>query len=136
MKQIHLILCSHGEFAKELVKSAEMIIGHIDNLLVFPLLPGISMDVYRQKIVSGMNTMGAKDEYLCLVDLYGGTPCTTVLSLMKDYHMNVVTGLNLAMLIEVYVALSHEGEVDMCDLAYETLIHSGKKFYYPELKEG
>lgn len=134
MRKTHLFLCSHGSFAKELVSSAEMIVGSMSDLHIFSLLPGMSMEEFRQSISAKMDAIGADDEFLCLVDLYGGTPSTTVLSLMREYRINIVTGLNLAMLIEVYFAMTHQMECDFVQLAYETLRNSGKKFCYSELK--
>lgn len=133
MEQTHLLLFSHGCFAQELVKSAEMIIGSMEEIHVFPLLPGTSMEDYREMIVSYIIRTGEFDNYLCMIDLYGGTPSTTVLSLMKDYHINAITGLNLAMLIEVYSMREKKENDELCHLAYETLLHSSKKFYYKEL---
>lgn len=126
MKKTQLMLCSHGNFARELVKSAEMIVGKVDNIEIFSLMPGMSMEDFQKQITDRLQTMSHYDELLFLVDLYGGTPCTAVMSLMKQYPINIVTGLNLAMLIEVNCAMAHGLDASYVELAEKTLKNSGK----------
>ena len=123
-----LVCVSHGKFAKELIESAKMIAGGMDDILVFSLMPGVSMPEFRAQIAAGLEqavSEGAK-RFLCLADLYGGTPSTALISLIKDFDMEVVTGLNLAMLIEVYFAIQAGGDQDFAELAVKTLGESGR----------
>lgn len=123
-KYKHLILCSHGHFAQEVVKAAEMIGGKMNDLTTFSLLPGMSMPEFRNIIENDIKTMDGP--ILCLVDLYGGTPSTTVLTLMKDYDIDMVTGLNLATLIETYSMMHMDTNMDLAKHAYDTVRDSAK----------
>lgn len=68
--------------------------------------------------------------YVVLVDLFGGTPCNVLTVLSKKYNYDIVSGVNLPMLIDLYVkTLSMEdSEIDTDKLAEEcidTLKESG-----------
>jgi PTS system mannose-specific IIA component/D-glucosaminate-specific PTS system IIA component len=47
------------------------------------------------------------------VDLYGGTPCNVLTALTRKYNHNVITGLNLPMLIELYMSTNDSENLDM-----------------------
>lgn len=99
-----LFICSHGDFAKEIIRSAEMIVGPMENVIPFCLKPGMSGDDFLQ-IVEAQAQAHCNDHILAIADLFGGTPCTTCARLIRDYDLHIITGLNLGMLIEVYSML-------------------------------
>lgn len=45
-----VLLGSHGRFAEELIKSAEMIVGEMKNVRSFSLLPGMSLEEYMKEV--------------------------------------------------------------------------------------
>ncbi len=65
-----------------------------------------------------------EDQFLCLVDLFGGTPCNMVTSINKE-NLEIVSGLNLAMLIETYSLLQTTSIQALKDIAIQTLLNSG-----------
>ncbi len=80
--------------------SLEMIVGPVENIFAVPLLPGQGMEAYLAKIA---HVLEAKDsEAILLVDLFGGTPSNCAASLFSQcqYNVEVVSGVNLPMLIE------------------------------------
>lgn len=110
MEKFNIVIGTHGRFGEELVKSAEMIAGKMENVECCSLISEYSFEDYMHKV----------DETLCrkegltlvLVDLYGGTPCNVFTVLSKKYHYNVLTGLNLPLLIDLYLKLTNLEEVD------------------------
>ncbi len=118
MENKYLIIGTHGKFGEELVKSAEMIIGKMNNVYVFSLLPHMSMQDYLIDIEKAMVNM--PKETLCLVDLFGGTPSNTFAALSKKYNNHVVSGVNLAMLLEVYMNMSAMDSEQLCTCAVST----------------
>ena len=59
-------------------------------------------------------TMCTKEGFtIVLVDLYGGTPCNVFTVMSRKYHYPVLTGLNLPMLIDLYLKLSNMDEADL-----------------------
>ena len=99
-----ILLGSHGRFAEELIKSAEMIVGELKNVRSFSLLPGMSLEEYMKEVDQELQR--ESERTLCLVDLFGGTPSNTFCALSRKYDNVVVTGLNLGMLLETNLILS------------------------------
>jgi PTS system mannose-specific IIA component/D-glucosaminate-specific PTS system IIA component len=119
-----ILLGTHGRFGEELIKSAELILGEMKDVRSFSLLPGMALEDY---IPSVAETLGKLPKgTLCLVDLFGGTPCNAFCALSREYGNAVVTGLNLAMLMEVYMNKDQLSNQELADLAVFTLKESGK----------
>ena len=119
-----ILLGTHGRFGEELIKSAELILGEMKDVRSFSLLPGMALEDY---IPSVAETLGKLPKgTLCLGDLFGGTPCNAFCALSREYGNAVVTGLNLAMLMEVYMNKDQLSNQELADLAVSTLKESGK----------
>lgn len=119
-----IIIGTHGRFGEELIQSAEMIIGKMDCVKCCSLTKDMSFEDYRSSVEELM--MDYSGEILCLVDLFGGTPSNVISVLSKKYHAQVITGLNLPMLIEVYMNLADMSAEELAELALQTLNESGK----------
>lgn len=118
-----LIICTHGEFGKEMIRSAEMIVGKLEGVYSFSLKMGMQPMDFRQQVVDLIEAH-PEDQFLCLVDLFGGTPCNMVTSIDKE-NLEIVSGLNLAMLIETYSLLQTTSIQALKDIAIQTLLNSG-----------
>ena len=97
-----ILVLSHGSLASVLIDTAKMILGEIDDVCAIELLEGADIDLYQQYIRAEIDS--AK-EILVLTDLLGGSPfittCKIYNSLVDNYKMRLVTGVNLPMLLEV-----------------------------------
>ena len=60
-----------------------------------------------------------------MTDLYGGSPSNMLAALIPSGHIEIVTGLNLAMLIEVYSKKDFLDIKTLKTCALETLRKSG-----------
>lgn len=125
-----IIIGTHGRFGEEIVESARMIVGDMENIVAFSLLPGMSPEELTKQIAEKIEP---NTEYICLVDLFGGTPCVALSSMTRDHKMIVVTGLNLAMLLEVYMALEDSSLTELVETAINTLQNSVKVI--PDIKQ-
>lgn len=123
-EEIKIFVCSHGRFCEELIRSAEMIAGKVNHVFAFPLLPGMPPEEYRSSLEIELRKGPSK--VLCLTDLYGGTPSNTCAILSSQYDMEVLTGLNLAMYIEVTSQMERLKRDELKVLALNTLQESGK----------
>ena len=81
-----LIICTHGEFGKEMIRSAEMIVGKLEGVYSFSLKMGMQPMDFRQQVVDLIEAH-PEDQFLCLVDLFGGTPCNMVTS--NNFHSSI-----------------------------------------------
>ena len=122
---VWVFVCTHGRFGEELMKSAEMIAGEAENVFAFSLMPGMRPEDYRAMLEKQLEKLG-DGKVLCLVDLFGGTPCTTCAILSKTYDMQVISGLNLAMYIEVTSQKGNYAVDELKSIGLATLRESGK----------
>ncbi len=91
-----IIVGTHGLFAKELVKSCEMICGEQKNVRAVTLVPGEGPDDVVKKYEEAIK------ELLFLNDLFGGSPYNAACRLViANESYGIVTGVNLPMLIEM-----------------------------------
>ena len=119
-----ILLGTHGRAGEELIKSAEMILGKMKNVRSFSLMPGMALEDYMRPIEECLQDLPGGT--LCLVDLFGGTPSNTFCALSQKYGNVVVTGLNLAMLMEVYMNKDTLTDAELEELALTALSESGK----------
>ncbi|WP_430536595.1 mannose/fructose/sorbose PTS transporter subunit IIA [Listeria rocourtiae] len=98
---VGIIIGTHGEAARELLKSTEMIIGKQDNVEFITFVPGENTDTLIQKFTDKLDVIDASEGVLFMVDLFGGSPynAASQIALPKE-KMDVVTGTNIPMLLE------------------------------------
>ena len=100
---INIIVVSHGNLAKELIRSAEMIAGEMENVFSVTLQPGETPEVFLEKINLIMEELSGQ-ETLILIDIFSGTPYNvTARQVLKD-QVECITGANLPMLIEAILS--------------------------------
>jgi PTS system mannose-specific IIA component/PTS system mannose-specific IIB component len=98
---ISVIIGTHGTFSEEILKSAEMIFGTQENVGSVTFKPGEGVENLVEKYNQLMNTLDCSDGVLFMVDLFGGSPFNAASILaMKNENMEIVTGVNLPMILE------------------------------------
>jgi PTS system mannose-specific IIB component len=105
-KMVGIILASHGDFAKGILQSGEMIFGTQPNVKAVTLQPSEGPDDIRAKMEEAITTFENPEQVLFMVDLWGGTPFNQTSGLINGHEDTwaVVTGLNLPMLIEAFAS--------------------------------
>lgn len=96
---VGIIVISHGPFSKALIESAQMVYGKQDKVEAISLEAGVGMDSLRNKINNIIKEFKV-NEVLIMVDLLGGTPYNASSIEMGNSNINVITGLNMPMLLE------------------------------------
>lgn len=98
---ISVIIGTHGTFSEEILKSAEMIFGTQDNVESVTFKPGEGVENLVEKYEELISKMDCSDGVLFMVDLFGGSPFNAASILaMKNDNMEIVTGVNLPMILE------------------------------------
>lgn len=110
---VNILVVSHGNFAKELIKSAEMIAGSAEDISYVSLNPGDTPEVFSKKIEEKIESYGGQD-VLILIDIFCGTPYNFTAPQLKKNNVECVTGANLPMLIE---AMLFREDANASDLA-------------------
>lgn len=98
-----IIVITHGEFGIELIKSAEMIMGPQENVTGFGLRPGESVDDLRAEAGKKVEECReAGQEIIVCCDVLGGSPSNVALFLAAKYDLQIFTGVNMPLLIELF----------------------------------
>jgi mannose PTS system EIIA component len=111
---IGVAVITHGHFGEELLRTAQEIAGRQDNVLAFAVTSETGTDNLCRFIEEAMERLQSPEGVLFLVDMLGGTPCNTTLLKTKGASAEVVTGVNLYMVIS---AFTHRTHLDLRSLA-------------------
>lgn len=97
-----LIVSAHGMLAKEVVNSAGMVFGAIDDLDIVTFVPGENAETLKARYKELIDGYKEDEEILFLVDLFRGSPYNAAFeTVIGQDRMDVITGLSLPMLIDV-----------------------------------
>lgn len=96
-----IILVSHGDFAKGLLASAQMIIGEQEKVSAFGLYRTETTEILRARLEEAIKDSNENEEILFLTDLFHGTPFNVVVSLMNEYPIYHITGINMPLFLEI-----------------------------------
>ena len=108
---VGMLVVTHRQLAKELIDTAELIVGKIDNCIGLSLDPDLPVEDLREQITNAMNMVNDGDGVIVLTDMFGGTPSNLSLSFLNHQGIEVVTGVNLPMLLK----LAHSREDQQVD---------------------
>ena len=98
---VGILVVTHRRLAEEFIATAELIVGEIDNCVGLSLDPDLPVDDLRQQINEAMDDVNDGDGVIVLTDMFGGTPSNLSLSFLNQEGIEVVTGVNLPMLLKM-----------------------------------
>ena len=113
---IPVVLVTHGDFAKGLIESSEMLVGKSEDLSYVTLEPSDDFSAFKQKIENEIKAVDSSDGVLLLADLLGGSPYNAAAMCIDGVHTECLTGLNLSMLL---TALDQREFCGLAELAQE-----------------
>ncbi|WP_272699709.1 PTS sugar transporter subunit IIA [Desulfovibrio sp. Fe33] len=96
---IGVVLVTHGTFGETLLQAAEMVLGPQVNCLAVGIDVQKGVDEALEGVRKAIQSLEQGKGVLALTDLFGGSPTTMSLSLMKSENVEVITGVNLPMLV-------------------------------------
>jgi PTS system mannose-specific IIA component len=113
---IGVIVVGHCKLSEELVRAAEFITGKIKGVQAVSLDPNAQVDLLRREVASAIEQVDSGGGILILADMFGGTPSNISLSFLEEGKVEVVTGVNLPMLIHI---ANRQSETPLNQLAEE-----------------
>ncbi|AIQ12292.1 PTS sugar transporter subunit IIA [Paenibacillus durus] len=126
---IGVIVGTHGKFSEELLRSTSMVFGELENVAGVTFEPGESVNGLVEKFKAALDTIDWSDGVIFLVDLFGGSPYNAASRIAAGYeNMDIVSGVNLPMIVDVMVNRSTEQLADLADLAIRAGQDSMKSF--------
>ena len=120
---INILLVTHGDFGKELLKSSEIIIGNIEDAETISFNLGESYDQLSKEVEKTIDRLTKNDELIVFTDMYGGSPFNAVCKSMKNKDFYHITGINFPLFIDIAV---NRSSYSMSEIA-EKIIKNGKK---------
>jgi PTS system mannose-specific IIA component len=108
------VVVTHGHLAGELLAAAEMIIGPISHIAAVSIGWHDDVDVAREEVQRAITRVSQKRGVLLLTDMFGGTPTNIASMFLEEGVVEVVTGVNLPMVIKL---ATHTGDESLTELA-------------------
>jgi PTS system mannose-specific IIA component len=97
---IGILVVTHGALAAELARAASEIAGETEAIAAVGLDWNETGESARERIAAAIAEVDRDGGVLILTDMFGGTPSNVALSLLEPGRVDVVTGVNLPMLIK------------------------------------
>ena len=98
---IGVVVVTHGQLATELLNAAEAIVGDLPRFAAVSIGWHDDADDAREEIRQAIARVQSGSGVLLLTDMFGGTPTNMGLSFVEPDRVEVVTGVNLPMLIKL-----------------------------------
>lgn len=126
---IGIIVVSHGDLAKSLLSSAEMLVGKSEQMTSVCLYPGNTPELFKKSLEEGIKKIDTGDGIIALGDLLGGTPLNTIYLFSKEKNLDIkiIAGVNIGMILTA--SLERESGKDLsqiADLIYSSGLESIK----------
>jgi PTS system mannose-specific IIA component len=98
---IGVVIVTHYRLGEEFLQALRLIVPDASNFHAVAIDPGQSVDEMRSAIEKALSAAEGGDGVLVLTDMFGGTPSNISLSFLENRRVEVVTGVNLPMLIKL-----------------------------------
>ena len=138
MSKIGGVIVSHGQVATELLAAAETVVGDLSHVVAVSIGWHDDVEAARNEIERAIKNVSQGRGVILLTDMFGGTPTNISAMFLKDGEVEIVTGVNLPMVIKL---ASNAKEVSLAELAQE-IEDQGKQAIYrtsallePQLKK-
>ncbi len=96
---VGILIISHGRLAEALISSVQSLVGHLQKVKGVSIWPKDGNEEVKGRIRKNMEEVNDGNGVIILTDILGGTPTNLILSLVQDESVEVVTGVNMPMLL-------------------------------------
>lgn len=95
------LIVTHGRLAIELLNAAEAIVGEVANITAVSIGWHDDVEVATSMVEKAIGRVDKGEGVLVLTDMFGGTPTNIASTFLDEGAIEVVTGVNLPMLIKL-----------------------------------
>jgi PTS system mannose-specific IIA component len=117
------LIVSHGKLAEELLNALTIIIGEAVNIEAISIGWYDDVEESKKKISQSLKRIDQKNGVVIFTDMFGGTASNLSFSFLKDNQIEIITGVNLPMLIK-FVSLQRSNNLK--EVA-KKVVEQGKK---------
>ncbi|MEQ3650343.1 PTS sugar transporter subunit IIA [Hyphomonas sp.] len=121
---IGIVVVSHGKLARELVAATEHVVGEQDRFRSISIEVEDDIEARRDQIRETAKSCDVGKGVIILTDMFGGTPSNLAMSVMNAGNVEVLSGVNLPMLIKLAEV---RGEMSLRDAA-KVAAEAGRKY--------
>jgi len=114
---VGLLIITHSRLAKELLGAAVFIVGSVEAAECISIETAKDSKKLRNMIKSKLESLNQGDGVLILVDMFGGTPSNLALSFLQKDTAEVVTGVNLPMVLSIVHNRKGKRLAEVADIA-------------------
>lgn len=100
-KKIGCVIITHGKVATELVAAAETVVGELNHIAAVSIGWNDDVESAQNEIAEAIKKVGMGKGVLLLTDMFGGTPTNISAMFLVDENVEIVTGVNLPMVIKL-----------------------------------
>ncbi len=101
MKKIGGVIVSHGQVAGELLAAAETVVGTLSHITAVSIGWHDDVEMAKDEISRAIGKVSEGVGVLLLTDMFGGTPTNISAMFIKEKEVEIVTGVNLPMVIKL-----------------------------------
>ncbi len=106
---VGIVLVCHCHLASEIETVITSIVGRVDGLRTVCFEQGEPNEESMQKVAAAIREVDGGDGVLILTDMFGGTPSNLSLSFLEEKKVEVITGVNIPMLIRL-ITVRHNND--------------------------
>ncbi|WP_022852757.1 PTS sugar transporter subunit IIA [Thermodesulfatator atlanticus] len=117
-----IIIAGHGRLPEEILTICAFILGKIQNVESVAIDPSEPPEEIHNRLAEAIKRLDQGQGVVILTDLFGGTPSNIALSFLQKGRIEVVSGVNLPMVIK---AIQHQ-DSPAAELA-PILVEAGRK---------
>jgi PTS system mannose-specific IIA component len=129
VRKVAGVIVTHGHLAGELLAAAEMIIGPVSHITSVSIGWHDDVDVARDEVQRAIARVSQKVGVLLLTDMFGGTPTNIASMFLEEGKVEVITGVNLPMVIKLATQTRSEPLSEMarriCDQGRQGIYMAG-----------
>ena len=98
---IGIIIVTHGNLALELKSAMQHILGIQKNIEIISIKPDDDLEIKKSALEESIKKVDEENGVIILTDMFGGTPSNLAISLLKIGKVEIISGVNLPMLIKL-----------------------------------
>lgn len=115
---VGIIVVAHTDYGAALLRTAEFILGPLSDCTSISVDVAFEVSETVQRLTDATQRLDKGAGVLLLTDMFGGTPTNLSLSLLGKHQVEVVTGVNLPMILKVFSSRTKPLE-ELADIAGE-----------------
>jgi len=96
---VGIIVVAHGDLARAFEETAQMIVGPTEAFKACSFVQGTDADDLKRLLKASIKEVNRGEGVIILTDMFGGTPSNISLSFLENGKIEVITGVNLPMVI-------------------------------------